>query len=98
MDKIEINGQRVKVLADGIQKYGRLWTEIEEYPTIVMHTKLGDHVYSEDWVVLEDTGKFCLYMNNNHGFMVLIEFEQNHFEENRGYVVDKPGHIYYTSF
>lgn len=95
---IEINGQTVKVLAEGIKKFGREWTEIEEYPTVVMQTKRGDHVYSEDGVVIEEEGEFKLFMNNGPGFMVYIELQKEHYEEKKGFVVDRPGHIYFTMF
>ena len=94
MGTVEINGQHVNVIAEGIKKLGREWTEIEEYPTIVTHTKRGSH-YSDDWVVIEEEGDFVLYMNNDEGYLVLIELERNHFDPLKGTVVDREGRIFY---
>lgn len=99
---IEINGQTVKVLAEGIKKFGREWTEIEEFPMNVKYAHGGStsvYEYSEDWLVLEDEENFKLYMNNDAGFMVLVEFEIDHYEDNYNkHIIDRPGRILYTNF
>lgn len=99
---IEINGQTVKVLAEGIKKFGREWTEIEEFPMDVKYAHGGGtsvHEYSEDWVVIEQEKDFKLFMNNNVGYLVLVEFEIDHYEDNYSkHVVDRPGRILYTNF
>ena len=97
MGTIEINGQHVNVIAEGIKKFGREWVEIEEYPTIVTHTKRGNH-YSDDWVVIKEEGDFVLYMNNGDGYLVLIELEKSHFNPQNGMEVDREGKIFYSSF
>lgn len=97
MGTIEINGIYVNVLAEGIEKFGRVWSEIDEYPTIVIHTRYNAK-YSDDWVVIEEQGEFTLYMNNEEGFLVLVELEKRHHEEDKGMVVDRPGRIFYTGF
>ena len=100
MRQIEINGINVNVLNENIKKYGYdNLIEIEEYPHLTTYKTHGTFVSEEtdDWVVLE-TEEMKLYMNNLDGYIVIIEFEQSHYEEGRGMVTDKAGHIYYTSF
>ena len=100
MRQIEINGINVNVIAEGIKKYGYdNLIEIDEYPHTTTYKKAGSFVRNEteDWVVIE-TEDMKLYMNNNYGYIVIIECEKGHYEENKGMVTDKEGHIYYTTF
>jgi uncharacterized glyoxalase superfamily protein PhnB len=100
MKTIEINGVEVNVIAEGIKKYGYdNLIEIDEYPHLTTYKKKGTFVSdeTEDWVVIEND-EMKLYMNNLDGYIVIIEFEKSHYEENRGMVTDKEGHIYYTYF
>lgn len=100
MAKMEINGVEVNIIATGIKKYGYdNLTEIDEYPYVQHYKKMGSYIgdETEDWLVIE-TEKMKLYMNNCDGYIVIIEFEQTHYEENKGMVLDEEGHIYYTIF
>lgn len=101
-ETVEINGKKVEVLSDGIKKYGREWVEIEEFPMDVRYAHGGStsvNKYSEDWVVIEQENDFKLYMNNIGGYLVLIEFEIDHYEDERNkHVIDRPGRILYTEF
>ena len=100
MDTIEINGKEVEVLADHINKYGyENLCEIAEYPHLTTYINKDGFVYdtTDDWVVIE-TEEMKLYMNNDIGYIVIIEFEKHHYEDNKGLVVDEKGHIYYTIF
>lgn len=102
MNTREINGKDVNVLATGIKKFGREWEQIEEFPMDVKYAHGGGtsvHEYSEDWVVIEEKDDFKLYMNNSVGYMVLIEFEIDHYEDNyTKHIVDRPGRILFTYF
>ena len=102
METIKINGRDVKILAIGVKKFGREWTELDEFPVDVRYAHGGGssiHEYSEDWLVLEEEGNFKLYMNNSEGYMVLIEFQIDHFEDNfTKHIVDRPGKILYTEY
>jgi hypothetical protein len=93
---MKINEVEVKVIATGIEKYGRTWDEIEFFPSVQVYFPNG-RVEQEDWLVLSDDDK-DLYMNNLYGYMVLIEKQKEHYEEGKGYVLDKKGHIYFTYF
>lgn len=100
MKTIEINGIKVNVLAENIKKYGyEDLMEIEQYPRISTYKRNGTFVREEtdDWVVIE-TEDMKLYMNNMDGYIVIIEFEKAHYDECYQRVVDKEGHIYYTTF
>lgn len=100
MAKLEINGVEVNILATGIKKYGYdNLTEIDEYPHVTTYKKIRNVISNEteDWVVIENED-MKLYMNNNHGYIVIIEFDKSHYEENKGMVLDREGHIYYTMF
>lgn len=100
IDLVEINGVEVEVINRGIKKYGydNLF-EIARYPHLTTYAKNGKNVIEEtdDWLVIE-TEEMKLYMNNLDGYIVIIEFEQDHYEEGKGIVTDKEGHIYYTVF
>ena len=102
METIKINGRDVSVLAVGVKKFGREWMELDEFPVDVRYAHGGGssiHEYSEDWLVLEEEGNFKLYMNNSEGYMVLIEFLIDHFEDNyTKHIVDRPGKILYTEY
>lgn len=100
MQTLEINGKLVEVLATGIRKYGyEDLTEIAEYPHITTYAKSGTFVRktADDWTVIE-TKDLKLLMNNDVGYIVIIEFELHHYEEGKGLVTDREGHIYYTVF
>lgn len=99
MKTIDIYGKEVNVLAEGVNYMGRSWEEIDAYPRTVTTHNYGGHVHEEelDWVVLEDNN-ITLYMNNDVGYMVLVDHQITHYEEGRGLVVDKPGRILYTIF
>ena len=100
MAKMEINGVEVNIIATGIKKYGYdNLIEIDEYPYVQHYKKMGSYISdeTEDWPVIE-TEKMKLYMNNCDGYIVIIEYEQTHYEENKGMVLDEEGHIYYTIF
>jgi hypothetical protein len=100
MDTIEINGKKVKVLAEHINKYGyEDLCEIAEYPVLTSYTNNNGFIYktANDWVVIE-TKEMKLYMNNDMGYIVIIEFQKHHYEDKKGLVVDEMGHIYYTTF
>lgn len=97
MDKIEINGKYVNVLAEGINYMGRTWIEIEEFPVTTNITCYDKRVRREceDWVVIEDNS-IELHMNNDAGYIVLLELEKVHYEDKKGLVLDKPGRILYS--
>lgn len=97
MKEIEINGTWVAVIEENISYMGRVWTQVEKYPVTHMFTCYDKWVREEceDWPVLEDDN-MTLYMNNEQGFMVLIEREKTHFEDKTGIVTDKPGRILYS--
>ena len=100
IDLVEINGKEVEVIGRNIKKYGYdNLLELAEYPHITTYTKSGKYVIeeNEDWVVIENED-MKLFMNNVHGYIVIVEFEKTHYEDRKGLVVDKEGHIYYTIF
>ena len=99
METICLNEVEVNVIGKNIEYLGRTWDEIDKFPMTNVWRKNGTHIYNdkEDWVVTEDD-KHILYMNNGDGYMVLIEFEQSHYVEDEGIVIDKEGRILFTYF
>lgn len=98
MEWIKINGQDVKVIRKGVKKFGREWDELEEFPTITTYHRSGVAI-CDDWLVIEQEGDFKLFMNNGPGYMVLVEFEKGHYEDDyKKHIIDRPGRILYTIF
>ena len=99
MKTIEINGQNVNVLKEGVGFGGRMWDMIESFPRMIEHRMGGGnsvYEYTEDWEVM-DTDDFTLFMNNDEGYMVYISKHKVHYEESKGLVTDKEGFILYTT-
>ena len=101
-NKINLAAGEVTIIASGIKKYGYDdLREIEEYPRLSVYKRnaSGSFIYktTDDWPVIE-TPEMSLFMNNEFGYIVIVEFEAHHYEEGRGLVVDRPGHIYFTEF
>lgn len=99
MDTITINGRKVNVLKTDIKFNGRVWDEIEVFPRFIEHRLVHEksvYDYSDDWLVMENDD-FALYMNNNDGYMVYIDKQNFHYEEDKGLVTDKKGRILYTT-